>query len=78
MYGNEQVLLKVDGNKFGLGPIHTLQGDLVALMAGAGTPLVLRPTKDGKFELIGECYIHGVTADEGSVRQMELIDFLLV
>lgn len=78
--------------RIGLVPAHTKRGDVVCILFGAQTPLVLRPeSRQGnevtitapfsqsdcagapRYQLVGECYIHGVmrgemseTLDEGS------------
>lgn len=43
----------------GLVPANTEKGDQVAILSGAGTPYVIRKTKEEKMLLVGECYIHG-------------------
>ena len=40
------------------------RGDLVAIIMGADVPFVLRSTGVGTYELVGDCYIHGVMDGE--------------
>ncbi|KAK0652648.1 hypothetical protein B0T16DRAFT_104087 [Cercophora newfieldiana] len=47
----------------GLVPANTAVGDQIAILAGAGTPYLLRET-GGKRLLVGECYIHGAMDGE--------------
>ncbi|KAL8824757.1 MAG: hypothetical protein Q9170_008053 [Blastenia crenularia] len=54
----------------GLGPTTARGGDLVCIILGANTPFLLRETsasevEDRKYQLVGECYIHGLMNGEG-------------
>ena len=47
----------------GIGPDKIQKGDLVAVLFGADTPLILRP--DGiSFKLVGAAYVHGIMRGE--------------
>lgn len=48
-----------------LAPIHTKQGDVVSLLFGCSTPMVLRPIGN-HYQLIGETYVHGIMSGEGT------------
>jgi hypothetical protein len=53
--------------RIGIVPCNTRDGDMVAVLYGAQVPFVIRPKKDTKevqFELVGECYIHGLMDGE--------------
>lgn len=50
--------------RIGLAPCTTQKGDLVAIIMGADVPFVLRSTDVGTYELVGDCYIHGVMNGE--------------
>lgn len=52
---------------FGLGPIGTLSEDAIALIAGINLPLVLRPTGDGGYRLVGECSLQDANVMQGKV-----------
>lgn len=47
----------------GLGPANLQDGDQVALFEGGKLPFIIR-RKDSEYELIGECYIHGIMSGE--------------
>ncbi len=47
----------------GLGPKDMQKGDSLALLEGGRVPYVLR-RKGEWFELVGDCYIHGVMHGE--------------
>lgn len=49
----------------GLVPVSSLPGDVVCVVMGASVPFVLRPLHDG-YQLIGECYVHGLMCGEAS------------
>ena len=52
-------------------------GDRVALFKGGKLPFVIRPKGDSGWELIGDCYIHGIMHgeawDEAKCRRMKII-----
>lgn len=43
----------------GLGPLATKQGDIVTILLGSDSPMILRPTADGNYKVIGETYCDG-------------------
>lgn len=42
---------------FGVGPKVVQEGDVIAIIYGGEMPYILRPTDDGHYRLLGECYI---------------------
>jgi hypothetical protein len=51
-------------NRLGTGPRDAQLGDVIVLVEGFNVPYLLRRARDGKFELIGETYIHGLRVEE--------------
>lgn len=50
---------------FGLVPRGTVHGDQVCVLEGINVPFVLREAEgDDNFELVGECYVHGIMQGE--------------
>ncbi|KAM6514257.1 hypothetical protein FALCPG4_015412 [Fusarium falciforme] len=45
-------------------PQGTRRGDMVVVLYGSRVPFVLRKVGEGKYNLVGECYIHGLMAGE--------------
>lgn len=43
----------------GLAPTAAKSGDHVSILLGCPAPIVFRPTDDGSFIVVGQCYIHG-------------------
>lgn len=39
-------------------------GDRIVLFPGSRIPIVLRPLRDGRFQVVGPCYLHGVMQGE--------------
>ena len=66
-------LIITDKGYVGLSPSMTEAGDVVAILEGAETPFILRPTADeGVFRLLGDCYLHGVMHGElVSTKELE-------
>lgn len=54
-------------NMLGTGPEQAQAGDIIVLVDGVNVPYLLRRARDGKFELIGEVYIHDLDV-EGKLR----------
>ena len=48
----------------GLFPQDSLPGDIVCIFDNSDVPFVLRPTFDGHYLLMGDCYIHGIMFGE--------------
>lgn len=64
--------------RIGLVPRGTLKSDLVAVFMGADVPFVLRATGADGYELIGECYIHGIMKGEAFLaRESQVGDIAL-
>jgi Heterokaryon incompatibility protein (HET) len=61
-------MIRTKGGHIGLAPGLTREGDIVAILQGGKMPLVLRP-KGSSYELIGECYVHGVMHGEAFHQQ---------
>ncbi|KAI1769417.1 HET-domain-containing protein [Hypoxylon sp. FL1150] len=36
------------------------KGDVVSVVLGVDVPLLLRPTRSGHYEVVGDCYVHGI------------------
>ncbi|KAK5653025.1 hypothetical protein OQA88_9311 [Cercophora sp. LCS_1] len=52
----------------GLGPREMQVGDSAFLVHGSRTPLVFRPRDFGHWELVGDCYVHGIMQGEAFVE----------
>lgn len=50
--------------RYALGPKVMEKGDVVCVLFGGKMPFLLRPWNDGKFLLVGECYVHGLMQGE--------------
>ena len=48
----------------GLAPSNIAEGDVVYVILGAVQPYVLRLGAEGRFSLVGECYMHGIMHGE--------------
>ena len=59
-------LVETSSNRIGLAPEGTMPGDNVVILLGCSVPLVLRAVGPAtqSYELIGECYIHGLMKGE--------------
>ena len=64
----------------GLGLKNTDASDFVCIFLGGHVPFVLRSQKDGKYQLIGECYVHGVMDGKAmnGINNSDLKDFIII
>jgi hypothetical protein len=76
LYRGRCLVMDESGN-LGLGPSSTKKGDVVAFIRNARVPFILRKAQEGRYELVGEAYIHGFMhgeiAREGPVQLEEII-----
>ena len=66
-------------NYIGIGPAYMEDGDIIAIFYGSQTPFIVRQHKQiGRYELIGDCYIHGLMHSEA--LEMDLLEetFVLI
>lgn len=63
-----RVLFKTIGGHLGLAPLGTQVGDVLCVLLGCGIPIVLRPTVDNTYEVVGGCYAHGLMNGEAIYR----------
>lgn len=52
-----------DGH-IGIAPPATLPGDKVCVLLGCNATMVLRPTGDGRYLVVGECFVYGLSKGE--------------
>lgn len=48
----------------GLGPLAAKEGDIVTVLLGSGSAMILRPTQEGNYKLVGEAYCDGLMHGE--------------
>lgn len=48
----------------GIAPPFTQAGDHVCVLLGCNTPIVLRRLQNGRFLVVGECYVYGISNGE--------------
>ena len=62
-------LINTNCGRLGLAPYRAKKGDFVCILFGCSVPILLRrhedaDTREEYFQLIGECYIHGIMEGE--------------
>lgn len=60
----------------GLGPLSMKEGDEIYVLPGSRTPFVLRPTTTKKYQLIGDCFVHGAMDGEFGHIGSIIVDYL--
>lgn len=60
------VFISQRNDLIGIAPSVTMVGDQLAILRGARTPIILRQRVDGSgcFEIVGDCYTHGLMQGE--------------
>ena len=74
---NRRFIRSVQG-RFGWVPDQAREGDIICVINGLAVPLVLRESQEGGFELIGDCYLHGIMDGEGMELDIEEQDFNII
>ncbi|KAM0441256.1 hypothetical protein ACHAPT_000563 [Fusarium lateritium] len=54
------VAVSIEG-MIGLCPRASEIGDVVAVLLGCQSPMLLRPQPEGRYKVVGECYMHGLS-----------------
>ena len=50
-------------------PHGSAVGDIICILLGGNVPFVIRECSEGRFRLIGECYIHGIMDGDAMEQQ---------
>ena len=56
--------IKTREGYIGLAPQTAVPGDHVCILLGCSTPILLRPAPNNQFQVVGECYVHGLMNGE--------------
>ncbi|KAI1144510.1 HET-domain-containing protein [Hypoxylon sp. FL0543] len=59
-----RLIVTTDGY-LGIAPASAEPGDVVCVILGCSTPLLLRPLGNGEFRLVGPCFVAGLANGEG-------------
>ncbi|KIJ63509.1 hypothetical protein HYDPIDRAFT_112934 [Hydnomerulius pinastri MD-312] len=59
---NARKFLFTSRGYFGLGPGAAQLDDQIVVLFGVDVPMLVRKREDGKYTLVGECYVHGIMA----------------
>ncbi|KAF2653328.1 HET-domain-containing protein [Lophiostoma macrostomum CBS 122681] len=57
-------IFQTEQGLFGLGPSSLQTGDIVAVIYGARVPIILHPTEDRSWRVLGDSYVHGIMNGE--------------
>lgn len=75
----ERRLVMCDDDRLGLVHQSAQEGDLIAVLHGSRTPVVLQPRADGKFQIKGQCYFEDSMHGESIFwDEDQADDFILV
>lgn len=67
-WSSGRVFCATEGRYLGWVPRGTENGDLICVLEGGEVPVVLRRAKDGRYQVLGDCYIHGIMDGEAITR----------
>lgn len=56
---------RTTAGRFGWAPDQARAGDCICVLYGGSVPFVLRPVEHGRFEVVGDAYLHGRMFGEG-------------
>ena len=63
-------VIKTSNGLIGITPEDTQKGDVVCILLGCRSPLILRPKEAGQYAIVGECYIDGIMTGETFLGQL--------
>ena len=69
-YCQERSFVQTREGYIGLAPPNAQPGDQVCILLGSGIPMLLRPTLNSQHQVIGSCYVHGLTNGEAFLGPM--------
>ena len=61
---DKRAFIMTNEGYIGLAPKATKPGDQICVLLGCAQPLVLRPTSDLQYQVVGECNVHGLMHGE--------------
>jgi Heterokaryon incompatibility protein (HET) len=64
-----RVFCATEGRYLGWLPRGAEKGDVVCILEGGEVPLVMRLANDGRYQVLGDCYIHGIMDGEAMKRE---------
>jgi hypothetical protein len=64
IYAHKRCFGITEFGRFGLIPWLAKPNDVCCICLGMKVPLILRPREDGRYDLVGDSYVHGVMAWE--------------
>jgi len=72
-------ICRTEKNYLGHAVWEAEEGDMIVLFLGADVPFLIRPDKDepGSYQLVGECYVHGIMdgeAMEMCIREEKILE----
>lgn len=73
-FGRGRRLFVTQARLLGLGPDSAEVGDAIYIIPEASTPFVFRRKRKKQYQIIGECYAHGIMDGEFVQRKPNLAD----
>lgn len=70
----ENVMFGTSAGDLGSGPLSSQPGDQVWVLENTRMPFILRPTQGSAFQLLGECYVHGIM--DGQLLEAGELEFI--
>ena len=66
----ERSFVKTEEGYIGIMPRNTLVGDLVCVLLGCQMPMLLRPTINSQYRVVGPCYVDGLMNGEAFLGRL--------
>ncbi|TLD31339.1 hypothetical protein PspLS_01816 [Pyricularia sp. CBS 133598] len=76
-FGGARIFSTTAEGRLCMAPKETRVGDVVCVLLGSEVPFVIRPTRQGMYELIGEAYVSGIMDGEALSGQYDQVDIML-
>ncbi|KAM0264110.1 hypothetical protein ACHAQJ_000855 [Trichoderma viride] len=66
-----RMFIETEEGYIGLGPRGCKPGDIICVIPGCNSPVVLRPTIDGNFQLVGESFVYGLNDGQALLGDLQ-------
>ncbi|KAK1966578.1 hypothetical protein LY78DRAFT_42103 [Colletotrichum sublineola] len=76
-FGVPRRFFRTAEGRFCMAPREARVGDVICVLLGSEVPFVIRPTRRGMYEMIGEAYVSGIMDGEALSGRYDKVDIML-
>ncbi|KAG9190597.1 hypothetical protein G6011_08685 [Alternaria panax] len=65
-----RAFFKTSRGHIGIGPANMREGDEICVLLGCDVPMIIRPDSNGRYRIIGESYVSGISSNEAILGRL--------